>query len=80
MFFLGGALVRITAMSVQLPTVVLVASEVVIGTTEVVTVATFLSVWSRWDACDLHTGIRKALSIDVTSEGQGRWFKPDDLT
>lgn len=75
-------LVRITAMSVRLPAVVLVASEVVIGTTEVVTVATFLSVWSRWDACDLRTGIREALFTDVTNEGSGpgRWSKPDDPT
>jgi hypothetical protein len=57
MLFLGSALVRITAMNIQLPSRVLVAHEVVVGTD-----ATFLSVWSRWGACDPHTGVKEALS------------------
>lgn len=59
-------------MKVQLPTIVLVAYGVVIGN-----VATFLLVWNRWDACDLHSGVREALLTNVTNEdsGPGGWFQ-----
>lgn len=54
-------------MKVQLPTIVLVAYGVVIGN-----VATFLLVWNRWDACDLHSGVREALLTNVQMKTQGQ--------
>lgn len=56
-------------MEVQLTAIVLVSYEVVIGT-----VATFLSVWNRWDASDLQTDVRWSLTLQMKALG----FKPDN--